>query len=318
MATYIVRRILLMIPTLLGAVTLIFLLMRLLPGDVALYILGSGESSDVNKQALQQIREDLGLDQPLIVQYGQWLWGVVRLDFGNSYWTRKPVIEELKRRYPITINLAVMSLLVGTLIAIPVGVLSAVRQDSLADYAARIFVISGLSLPNFWLAILIILALVHFFRWLPPLVYAPFWVDPWLNLKQLAFPALATGYRLSAIGARMTRSSILEVLRDDYVRTARAKGLQEYVIVLKHALRNALLPVVTIIGLELLTLFGGLVVIETVFTIPGIGRYLVDAITHRDYPSVQALVFVIALFVVTVNLLVDIIYGFLDPRIRYG
>jgi peptide/nickel transport system permease protein len=318
MVTYIVRRILLMIPTLLGAVTLIFLLMRLLPGDVALYILGSGESSEVNKQALQQIREDLGLDQPLLVQYGQWLWGAVRLDFGNSYWTRQPVTEELKRRYPITANLAVMSLLVGTLIAIPVGVLSAVRQDTLADYAARIFVISGLSLPNFWLAILIILALVHYFKWLPPLDYAPFWADPWQNLKQLAFPALATGYRLSAIGARMTRSSILEVLRDDYVRTARAKGLREYVIVLKHALRNALLPVITIIGLELLTLFGGLVVIETVFTIPGIGRYLVDAITHRDYPSVQALVFMFALLVVTVNLLVDIVYGFLDPRIRYG
>ena len=318
MATYIVRRILLMIPTLLGAVTLIFLLMRLLPGDVALYILGSGESSEVNQQALQQIREDLGLDQPLIVQYGQWLWGAVRLDFGNSYWTRQPVIEELKRRYPITANLAVMSLLVGTLIAIPIGVLSAVRQDTLADYVARIFVISGLSLPNFWLAILIILALVHYFKWLPPLDYAPFWTDPWQNLKQLAFPALATGYRLSAIGARMTRSSILEVLRDDYVRTARAKGLREYVIVLKHALRNALLPVITIIGLELLTLFGELVVIETVFTIPGIGRYLVDAITHRDYPSVQALVFMFALLVVTVNLLVDIVYGFLDPRIRYG
>ena len=318
MATYIVRRILLMIPTLLGAVTLIFLLMRLLPGDVALYILGSGESSDVNKQALEQIRQDLGLDQPLIVQYGRWLWGAVQLDFGNSYWTRQPVTEELKRRYPITANLAVMSLLLGTLIAIPVGVLSAVRQDTLADYAARVFVIAGLSLPNFWLAILVILGLVHYFQWLPPLNYAPFWVDPWLNFKQLLFPALVTGYRLSAIGARMTRSSILEVLRDDYVRTARAKGLREYVIVLKHALRNALLPVITIIGLELLTLFGGLVVIETVFTIPGIGRYLVDAITHRDYPSIQAVVFMISVFVVTVNLLVDLVYGFLDPRIRYG
>jgi peptide/nickel transport system permease protein len=318
MPTYIVRRILLMIPTLLGAVTLIFLLMRLLPGDVALYILGSGESSDVNKQALQQIRQELGLDQPLIVQYGRWLWGAVRLDFGNSYWTRQPVMEELKRRYPITVNLALMSLLLGTLIAIPVGVLSAVRQDTLADYAARVFVIAGLSLPNFWLAILIILGLVYYFQWLPPLNYAPFWVDPWLNFKQLVFPALVTGYRLSAIGARMTRSSILEVLRDDYVRTARAKGLGELVVVLKHALRNALLPVITIIGLELLTLLGGLVVIETVFTIPGIGRYLVDAITHRDYPSIQALVFMIAVLVVTVNLLVDIIYGFLDPRIRYG
>jgi peptide/nickel transport system permease protein len=318
MATYIVRRILLMIPTLLGAVTLIFLLMRLLPGDVALYILGSGESSEVNKEALQQIREDLGLDRPLIVQYGLWLWGAVRLDFGTSYWTRQPVIEELKRRYPITANLAVMSLILGTLIAIPVGVLSAVRQDTLADYTARVFVISGLSLPNFWFAILIILGLVHYFKWLPPLDYAPFWADPWQNFKQLVFPAVATGYRLSAIGARMTRSSILEVLRDDYVRTARAKGLQEFVIVLKHALRNALLPVITIIGLELLTLFGGLVVIETVFTIPGIGRYLVDAITHRDYPSIQAVVFMFSLLVVTVNLMVDIVYGFLDPRIRYG
>jgi peptide/nickel transport system permease protein len=317
MAIYIVRRILLMIPTLLGAVTLIFLLMRLLPGDVALYILGSGESSEVNKQALEQIRQDLGLDQPFIVQYGQWLWGAVRLDFGNSYWTRQPVIEELKRRYPLTANLAVMSLLLGTLIAIPVGVLSAVRQDTLVDYAARVFVIAGLSLPNFFLAILIILGLVHYFNWLPPLNYEPFWVDPWLNFKQLAFPALITGYRLSAIGARMTRSSILEVLRDDYVRTARAKGLQEFVVVLKHALRNALLPVITIIGLELLTLFGGLVVIETVFTIPGIGRFLVDAITHRDYPSIQAVVFMISVFVVTVNLLVDIVYAFLDPRIRY-
>jgi peptide/nickel transport system permease protein len=317
MAIYIVRRILLMIPTLLGAVTLIFLLMRLLPGDVALYILGSGESSEVNKQALEQIRQDLGLDQPFIVQYGQWLWGAVRLDFGNSYWTRQPVIEELKRRYPLTANLAVMSLLLGTLIAIPVGVLSAARQDTLVDYAARVFVIAGLSLPNFFLAILIILGLVHYFNWLPPLNYEPFWVDPWLNFKQLAFPALITGYRLSAIGARMTRSSILEVLRDDYVRTARAKGLQEFVVVLKHALRNALLPVITIIGLELLTLFGGLVVIETVFTIPGIGRFLVDAITHRDYPSIQAVVFMISVFVVTVNLLVDIVYAFLDPRIRY-
>src|SRR5215813_6756515 len=236
MPTYILRRILLMIPTLLGAVTLIFLLMRLLPGDVAMYILGSGESSDVNKEALEQIRQELGLDQPLIVQYGQWLWGAVRLDFGDSYWTHQPVIEELKRRYPMTANLAIVSLLLGTLIAIPLGVVSAVRQDTLIDYAARIFVIAGLSIPNFWLAILVIVGLVHYFQWLPPLNYAPFLVDPWLNLKQLIFPALITGYRLSAIGARMTRSSVLEVLRDDFVRTARAKGLRERVVMLKHAL----------------------------------------------------------------------------------
>ncbi len=307
-----------MVPTLLGAVTLIFLVMRLLPGDVALYILGSEETAEVNREALGQIRRELGLDQSLPVQYVQWLWGVVRLDFGNSYWTKQPVIEELAQRYPMTANLALLSLLLSTAIAVPVGVLSAVKQDTFADYAARIFVITGLSLPNFWLAILIILGLVHYFKWLPPLDYAPFWADPWLNFKQLVFPAMATGYRLSAISARMTRSSVLEVLRDDYVRTARAKGLRERVVVVKHALKNALLPVITITSVELLILFGGLVVVETVFTIPGIGRFLVDAIIHRDYPSIQALVFVFSLFVVVVNLLVDITYAVLDPRIRYA
>ena len=318
MRTYILRRILLMIPTLLGAVTLIFLIMRLLPGDVALYILGSDESSEMNREALQRIRSELGLDQPLIMQYGEWVWKALRFDFGNSYWTRQPVIEELGRRYPMTASLAFLSLILGTLIAIPIGVLSAVRQDTMVDYAARIFSIAGLSVPSFWLAILIILGLVHYFKWLPPLDYAPFWVDPWLNFKQLVFPALATGYRLSAIGARMTRSSILEVLREDYVRTARAKGVQERVVVLRHALKNALLPVITMIGIELLVLFGGLVVVETVFTIPGIGRFLVDAITHRDYPSIQALVFIFSTFVLVINLLVDIVYGVLDPRIRYA
>ena len=318
MFTYILRRILLMVPTLLGSVTLIFLVMRLLPGDAALYILGSEESAEVNREALTQIRQELGLDQSLPVQYVQWLWGVARLDFGNSYWTKQPVIEELAQRYPMTANLALLSLLLSTAIAVPVGVLSAVKQDSFADYAARIFVITGLSLPNFWLAILVILGLVHYFKWLPPLDYAPFWADPWLNFKQLVFPAVVTGYRLSAISARMTRSSVLEVLRDDYVRTARAKGLGERVVVVKHALKNALLPVITITSVELLVLFGGLVVVETVFTIPGIGRFLVDAIIHRDYPSIQALVFVFSLFVVVVNLLVDIVYALLDPRIRYG
>lgn len=297
---------------------MIFLIMRLLPGDVALYILGSDESSEMNQEALERIRGELGLDQPLIVQYGEWIWKALRFDFGNSYWTRQPVIEELGRRYPMTANLAFLSLILGTLIAIPIGVLSAVRQDTMIDYAARIFSIAGLSIPSFWLAILVILGLVHYFNWLPPLDYAPFWVDPWLNFKQLAFPALVTGYRLSAIGARMTRSSILEVLREDYVRTARAKGVQERVVVLRHALKNALLPVITIIGIELLVLFGGLVVVETVFTIPGIGRFLVDAITHRDYPSIQALVFVFSAFVLVINLLVDIVYGVLDPRIRYA
>src|SRR5262245_24073642 len=318
MSTYILRRILLMIPTLLGSVTLIFIIMRMLPGDVALYILGAEETATVNREALATIRRDLGLDHSLPVQYVQWLWGVVRLDLGTSYWTKQPVIDELAQRYPMTANLAVLSLVLSILIAVPIGVLSAIKQDSVVDYAARIFVIGGLSLPNFWLAILVILGLVHYFKWLPPLDYAPFWVDPWLNIKQLAFPALITGYRLAAISARMTRSALLEVLRDDFVRTARAKGLRERGVVLKHALKNALLPVITITSVELLVLFGGLVVIETVFTVPGIGRYLVDAILHRDYPSIQALVLVFSLFVVVVNLLVDIAYALVDPRIRYA
>jgi peptide/nickel transport system permease protein len=202
MRTYIIRRIVLMFPTLLGAVTLIFLIMRLLPGDVALYILGSDESGQMNQEALQHIRSELGLDKPLIVQYLDWIWDAFRLDFGNSYWTQQPVIEELGRRYPMTANLAILSLLLGTLIAIPIGVLSAVRQDTIVDYAARMFTIAGLSLPSFWLAILIILGLVHYFRWLPPLDYAPFWVDPWLNFKQLIFPAVGTGPRLLPPGGR--------------------------------------------------------------------------------------------------------------------
>jgi peptide/nickel transport system permease protein len=318
MSTYILRRILLMVPTLLGSVTLIFVIMRMLPGDVALYILGAEETATVNREALASIRRDLGLDHSLPVQYVQWLWGVVRLDLGTSYWTKQPVIDELAQRYPMTANLAVLSLVLSILIAVPIGVLSAIKQDSVVDYAARIFVIAGLSLPNFWLAILVILGLVHYFKWLPPLDYAPFWVDPWLNVKQLVFPALITGYRLAAISARMTRSALLEVLRDDFVRTARAKGLRERGVVLKHALKNALLPVITITSVELLVLFGGLVVVETVFTVPGIGRYLVDAILHRDYPSIQALVLVFSLFVVVVNLLVDIAYALVDPRIRYA
>jgi len=318
MSTYILRRILLMVPTLLGSVTLIFVIMRMLPGDVALYILGAEETATVNREALAHIRRDLGLDHSLPVQYVQWLWGVVRLDLGTSYWTKQPVIDELAQRYPMTANLAVLSLVLSILIAVPIGVLSAIKQDSVVDYAARIFVIAGLSLPNFWLAILVILGLVHYFKWLPPLDYAPFWVDPWLNVKQLMFPALITGYRLAAISARMTRSALLEVLRDDFVRTARAKGLRERGVVLKHALKNALLPVITITSVELLVLFGGLVVVETVFTVPGIGRYLVDAILHRDYPSIQALVLVFSLFVVVVNLLVDIAYALVDPRIRYA
>ena len=316
MFTYILRRVLLMFPTLLGAVTLIFLIMRLLPGDAALYILGSDEAGQVNREALQQIRQSLGLDQPLIVQYGQWLWGVARLDFGDSYWTKQPVMHELGQRYAMTANLAILSLVVSTAIAIPIGVLSALKQDTVADYAARVFVITGLSVPNFWLAILIILGLVHYFRWLPPPRLCAVLDGPLAELQA----AHLSRHRDGVPALRHQRA-------DDAIQRTRGaagrlrahgagQGAARTRVVVKHALKNALLPVITITSVELLVLFGGLVVVETVFTIPGIGRFLVDAIIHRDYPSIQALVFVFAAFVVVVNLLVDILYSFLDPRIR--
>lgn len=314
---YIVKRILLMIPTLLGAALVVFLLMQIVPGDVALLILGSDQGGDVNIAELGRLREKLGLDRPMYEQFGSWLWGIVRLDFGNSLWSGAPVTEELAIRLPLTIEIAIFATLVSTLIAIPLGTLAAIRQDSWVDYVVRVVSIGGLGIPAFWTGILVILVLVIYFEWSPPLVFVPLWEDPWENFKQLIFPILTVGYRNAAVSTRMMRSTVLEVMREDYVRTAWAKGLEERMVVIKHTLKNAMLPVITIIGAEFAFLMGGLVVTETVFTLNGLGSFVVDAILHRDLPVVQSLIVLTAFVIVFVNLIVDLLYAWLDPRISY-
>jgi peptide/nickel transport system permease protein len=242
---------------------------------------------------------------------------VVQFDFGTSLWTGQPVIEELLIRLPLSLQLAFMATIVSVLIAIPLGMLAAVRQDTWVDYLVRVISIGGLAIPSFWIGILCILFLVIYFGWGPPLEFTPPWVDPWANFQMMVWPVVTVGYRYSAVTTRMTRSTVLEVLREDYIRTAWAKGLRERAVVIRHALKNAMLPVITLIGTEFAFLIGGLVVTETVFTLNGMGRFVVDAVAHRDYPVVQALVFLIAFAFVIVNLLVDLTYAWFDPRIRY-
>ena len=318
MRTYILKRLLLIFPTLLGVAAIVFLIMRVIPGDVALLILGGDDGGgQIDQAQLDAVRKQLGLDQPLIVQFGTWLWGVMQFDFGKSLWTGQPVVEELLIRLPVSLQLAFMATIVSVLIAIPLGMLAAVRQDTWVDYVVRVVSIGGLAIPGFWVGILCILFLVIVFGWGPPLEFTPPWVDPWANFSMMVWPVVTVGYRYSAVTTRMTRSTVLEVLREDYIRTAWAKGLRERVVVIRHALKNAMLPVITLIGTEFAFLIGGLVVTETVFTLNGVGRFVVDAVAHRDYPVVQALVFLIAFSFVIVNLLVDLTYAWFDPRIRY-
>ncbi|OLC17189.1 MAG: peptide ABC transporter permease [Candidatus Rokubacteria bacterium 13_1_40CM_69_27] len=317
MRVYLAKRLLLIVPTLLGVASLVFVIMRVIPGDVTLLILGGDQAGRIDRSQLAALQRQLGLDQPLLVQFGTWLWGVVRLDFGTSLWTGRPVVEELLIRLPLSLELAVLATIVSVLIAIPFGMLAAVRQDSWVDYLVRVISIGGLAIPSFWVGILVILFLVIFFGWGPPLEYTPPWVDPWANFQQMVWPVVTVGYRYAAVTTRMTRSTVLEVLREDYIRTAWAKGLRERAIVIRHALKNAMLPVITLIGTEFAFLIGGLVVTETVFTLNGVGRFVVDAVAHRDYPVVQALVFLIAFGFVIVNLLIDLTYAWFDPRIRY-
>jgi len=315
--TYLTKRLLLMIPTLFGVAAVVFVIMRVIPGDVTLLILGGDQTGRIDPQQLAAMRQQLGLDQPVAVQFGQWLWGVVRLDFGTSLWTGQPVIEEVLIRLPLSLEVAILATIVSVLLAIPLGMLAAVRQDSWVDYVIRVGSIGGQAIPSFWVGILVILFLVIYFGWGPPLEFTPPWVDPWANFQQLVWPVATVGYRYAAVTTRMTRSTVLEVLREDYIRTAWAKGLRERAVVIRHALKNAMLPVITLIGTEFAFLIGGLVVTETVFTLNGVGRFVVDAVAHRDYPVVQALVFLIAFCFVVVNLLIDLTYAWFDPRIRY-
>jgi peptide/nickel transport system permease protein len=315
MHKYVIRRLLLAIPVLVLSSLIVFGLMRVMPGDAIVALMG--ESGNVGEKELQKLRKDLGLDRPYHEQYLIWVWQMVSLNPGDSIFTNEPIPVALKKSIPVTLELATLALILGLLIAIPVGVLSATRQDKPADYVGRVVAVSGLSFPDFWLGTLVITFAAIWFRWMPPIGYVSIWDDPWRNLQQFLLPAAVLGYRLSAATMRMTRSTVLEVLREDYVRTAWAKGLAGRMVVYKHALKNALIPVVTIVGGQLGTLLAGTVVVETIFALPGMGRLTVEAILYRDYPVVQTNVMLVAGVLVTLNLLVDLTYAWLDPRIRY-
>lgn len=317
MSTYMLQRVLLIVPTLFGVALLIFILMRVIPGDIV-EIRYSSEGGFVSEEMLAQERARLGLDQPLWVQFGNWLWGVLRLDFGISMWTGRPITQEIGIRLQLSLQIALMATFISVLISIPLGTIAALRQDTWIDYAIRVFSIAGLAVPSFWLGILIILFLLINFQWVPPMVFTPIWEDPGRNLSQLIWPALAIGYNYSAIATRMTRSAVLEVLREDYVRTARAKGLREHTLVLRHAIPNAMLPVITVIGLEFAFLLGGLIVTEQVFNLNGLGMLFVQSVAQRDYTMTQALVLLVSITFIGVNFMVDLLYAWLDPRIKYG
>ncbi len=316
MGSYLLKRLLLVIPTLLGVAVLVFFMLRVVPGDVIELKL-RGDGGNVSAQVVAQERERLGLNRPLYVQLGYWLKGLVTLDFGISYWTNRPVIEEIGIRVGLTLQVAIMSAVIAVFFAIPLGVLAGLYRNSWIDYCLRVVTIAGLAVPSFWLGMMIVLGLLSFFSWSPPVTYTPFYVDPIANMSQLIWPALAVGYRYSAVVARLVRSSVIEVMSEDYIRTARAKGLFERTVVIRHALGNALLPALTVVGLEFAFLLGGLVVTEQVFNLNGIGRLFVDAVAHHDFNLLQALVMLIAVMFITINLLVDLLYGVLDPRILY-
>jgi peptide/nickel transport system permease protein len=314
---YLVNRLLLTIPTLLGVAVLIFFMLRVVPGDIVEVKL-RGDGGSVTQETIDAERARLGLDRPLAVQFGDWMVGLVTLDLGKSMWTDRPVVDEISLRLELTLQVAVMATIIAILIAIPLGTLSALFKDTWVDYVVRIVTIAGLAVPSFWLGMIIILGLLYFFNWLPPITYTPFYVDPVANISQLIWPALAVGYRYSAVVARMVRSSIVEVMKEDYIRTARAKGVFEKMVVARHAMRNAMLPAITVIGLEFAFLIGGLVVTEQVFNLNGLGRLFVQAIGRNDFTLIQSIVMLIAVVFILTNLVVDLLYAWLDPRIRYG
>lgn len=305
-----------MAPTLIGVAVVIFLLLRVVPGDIV-ELKYAGTGTYVPEETLALERARLGLDKPLWRQFVTWMWGVMRLDLGTSMWTGRPITHEVAIRFQLSLQLAIMATFIATLLALPLGTVAALKQDTWLDYLVRVFSIAGLAIPSFWVGILMMLVLLNLTGRLPPLFYTPLWVDPWKNLSQLALPALAVGYRYSAVATRMTRASMLEVLREDYIRTARAKGLLERVVLTRHALKNALLPVITILSLEFAFLLGGLVVTEQVFNLNGLGMLFVESISRRDYTMTQALVLLVAVVFIVVNFVVDIVYAWLDPRIRY-
>jgi len=316
MNRYILSRFLLMIPTLLAVAVLIFMLVRVVPGDIVELRLVLG-GSFVTPRVIEAERARLGLNKPLWNQFADWMLGMLRLDLGRSMWSGEPVAREIGLRLELSLQLAVMATLIATALAIPLGTLAAVHRGGWVDHVVQVFSVAGLAVPSFWLGILFILFLLTVFQYLPPLTFTSLWVDPKANLAQLIWPALAVGYRYSAVATRMTRSALLEVLREDYVRTAWAKGLAQQIILRRHALRNAMMPVVTVIGLEFAFLIGGLVVTEQVFNLNGIGKLIVDAISQRDYTLIQGLMLLVAAGYILMNFLVDLVYAWIDPRVSY-
>ncbi len=316
MWAFVARRLALAVLTLVGMSVAVFVLLRVAPGNIVDLIFQSAGYVDVAEK--QRLTHELLLDRPIPIQYLTWLSQLVHGDLGISYRYGLPAIQIIRPRIPVTVELAVLALLISVCVGLPTGVISAARQNTAVDYSLRLFSLAGLSMPAFWLGMVIIILLVRVFGWIPSMTYVSPFVDLRAHVFQFVFPALAAGYRSSALINRMTRSSMLEVLREDYVRTGWAKGLSHRVVVYRHALRNALIPVVTVVGTEFAFLVGGLVVTETVFNLPGVARFLVEAILWRDYPVVQNLTMFIAIVVVLTNITVDLLYARLDPRVRYG
>lgn len=321
MQRYLARRFALFLPTLLLASIIVFLVMRVMPGDVALLILGGGgEGGGIyQEEALKQLRATLGLNDPLVVQYGKWLWSMVNGTFGGKSLIDERLVRSIiAERFPVTILLALYSIAVAVVVSVPLGIVSALKQDKWPDYVVRIATVAGLALPTFWIGLLIIVGLVIFFKWVPPIIYYHPWENPWEHLQLMIWPTLVLAWHLSSYIARMTRSSLLEVLRQDYIRTAHSKGLSQQLVIYRHALRNALIPVVTVAGLYLGVLLGGTVIMETIFSLPGIGSEMVKSVSTRNYPVTQTLAMIFIFTMLSVNLLVDISYAYIDPRIKYS
>jgi len=314
MKQYVLRRIALAIPTLILVSVIVFAMMRLMPGDVVTRMV----EGHAYAPTMDALRKDLGLDRPVHVQYLEWIGNIVRHgDFGRSYWTRQPIWDEFARRFPVTLELAALTIVVSVVIGIGVGIVSAVRQDSVADYTGRILSILALSVPYFGLAVVVVVLPSIYFKWTPVWTYVPLTVDPVANLKIMVVPALVFGLTRAGPIMRIMRSALLDVLRQDYIRTAWSKGLGERTIVLRHALKNAMIPVISLIGLQMPLYIGGSVIIEAIFRLPGVGLFFFEALSKLDYPVVQSVNLIIAAIVVGLNLVIDLSYAFLDPRIRY-
>jgi len=316
MTKYLARRLLLLIPTLIGMSLLIFLMLRLMPGDVVDVLIGA--DTRVTPEEKDALRAELGLDKPIPVQYVNWLGEILQGNLGTSFRSFEPITHQLLRSLPITLEIAIFAIVLSVIVAVPLGIISAVRQNSAADFLANFAGLAGLSVPNFWLATMFLLITSLWLNWVPPVLWISPFDDLWGNLKQIFLPSLSLSVQLMAVEMRLTRASMLEVLRQDYIRTAWSKGLSERIVLMRHAIKNAFIPVITVIGMQFGTLMGGSVIIEQIFGLPGIGWMLLQGVFNRDYPVVQITSLFLALIFVFMNLLVDITYAFFDPRIKYG